>query len=280
MIFDGDCGFCRVWIEYWKRLTGDRVDYEPYQKVGGQFPDIPTERFARAVHLALPDGRVVSGAEAVLQTLAFVPGRGWPLALYRHLPGFASVSEWLYRFIAAHRPLFFRLTKLLIGPVVEPASYARVQWLFLKVLGAIYGVAFFSLATQIVGLIGSRGILPVSLYLSRISETFGASRYWNFPTVFWIGSSDFALKLVCAAGIVFSILLIAGFFQRASLIVCWVLYLSLTTAGQDFLSFQWDILLLEAGFLAIFIGLFAGGHLAVPMAVVPAHADVGRREAA
>ena len=32
------------------------------------------------------------------------------------------------------------------------------------------------------------------------------------------------------------------------------MYLSLSSAGQDFLSFQWDALLLEAGFLAIFLG--------------------------
>jgi lipase maturation factor 1 len=197
---------------------------------------------------------MLSGAEAVFRALAFAPGRGWLLAAYRHVPGFATVSERCYAFIAAHRSLFFRLTKLLFGPIIEPASYARVQWLFSKALGAIYGIAFLSLWSQITGLIGSQGILPIGLYLSRISESFGASRYWNFPTVFWIGSSDLALTLVCAAGVLFSILLIAGILERAALIACWALYLSLTTAGQDFLSFQWDILLLEAGFLAIFLG--------------------------
>ena len=59
--------------------------------------------------------------------------------------------------------------------------------------------------------------------------------------------------LVCAAGVLLSILVVAGYFERAALIGCWALYLSLTTAGQDFMSFQWDILLLEAGFLAIFV---------------------------
>src|SRR5258705_4935802 len=106
VIFDGDCSFCRTWIEYWRRLTGDRVAYEPYQKVAGEFPEIPRERFARAVHLALPDGKVVSGAEAVYRSLAFA-GRSWPLKLYLHLPGFAAVSEWIYAFIAEHRNLFF-----------------------------------------------------------------------------------------------------------------------------------------------------------------------------
>ena len=37
------------------------------------------------------------------------------------------------------------------------------------------------------------------------------------------------------------------------LIVLFVLYLSLVSAGQTFMSYQWDLLLLEAGFLAIFL---------------------------
>src|SRR5437773_10433579 len=125
-----------------------------------------------------------------------------------------------------------------------------MRW-FLKALGAIYAIAFVSLWVQITGLIGSRGILPLPVYLSRISEAFGAARYWSFPTVFWVNSSDLALKLVCATGVVFAILLMAGYLERISGIVCWALYLSLMTAGQDFLSFQWDTLLLETGFLAI-----------------------------
>ena len=62
----------------------------------------------------------------------------------------------------------------------------RMESLFLKALGAIYALAFVSMGLQVAGLIGSRGILPLPLYLARISESFGISRYWNFPTVFWI----------------------------------------------------------------------------------------------
>src|SRR6266566_5133822 len=168
LIFDGDCGFCRIWIEYWKRLTGGRVVYEPFQKVADRFPGIPRERFAKAVHLSLPDGEMLTGAHAVFRALAFAPGRPWLLEMYRQVPGFAAVSEWVYAIAAAHRPLFFALTKFLFGPAVEPARYERVHGLFLKALGAIYGMAFLSLAFQIAGLIGSKGILPLGSYLSRI----------------------------------------------------------------------------------------------------------------
>jgi len=44
-----------------------------------------------------------------------------------------------------------------------------------------------------------------------------------------------------------------GFFQRVAAALLFALYLSLVTAGQAFMSFQWDLLLLETGFLAIFL---------------------------
>jgi predicted DCC family thiol-disulfide oxidoreductase YuxK len=102
LLFDADCGFCRRWIARWQGLTGDRVDYEPYQSAAARFPGIPREDLARAVHLVEPDGTHTSGAEAVFRTLAH-GGRGWPLALYRALPPFARMAELLYRFVARHR---------------------------------------------------------------------------------------------------------------------------------------------------------------------------------
>jgi hypothetical protein len=131
----------------------------------------------------------------------------------------------------------------------------RPVLLFRKLLGAIYAMAFGSLALQIVGLIGSNGILPAAAYLARVATVLGPSRYWRFPTVFWLHSSDLALKLVCWAGVLFAILVMAGILERPALAACYALYLSVATVGQDFLSFQWDALLLEAGFLAIFLGL-------------------------
>ena len=82
----------------------------------------------------------------------------------------------------------------------------------------------------------------------------GVSRYWFMPSVFWLDHSDSALRLVCWAGVLLSIVLILGFVERITLVCLFMLYLSLTSAGQDFLSFQWDLLLVETGFLAIFLG--------------------------
>jgi hypothetical protein len=124
--------------------------------------------------------------------------------------------------------------------------------LFLKALGAIYLIAFVSFGVQATGLIGSQGILPAANYLHAMHEALGARAFWYAPTVFWANSSDLALRVAWIAGALAAIVLILGFFRQACLIAMLILYLSISTAGQDFWSFQWDILLTEAGFLAIF----------------------------
>lgn len=98
MIYDGDCGFCGRWIARWRRLTGNRVAYEPYQTAAARFPGIPLDDFRHAVHLVTPDGRVFRGAEAVFASLG-----AWPLAVYRRVPGLARLAERAYRYVADHR---------------------------------------------------------------------------------------------------------------------------------------------------------------------------------
>jgi len=73
------------------------------------------------------------------------------------------------------------------------------------------------------------------------------------PTLAWFDSSDTALKMLCGMGVVSSLLLMFGCLPLPILVLLWVIYLSLFHVGQVFLSFQWDILLLESGFLAIFL---------------------------
>ena len=254
VIYDGDCDFCRVYIDYFRRLTGDRVNYEPYQKVADHYPQIPTARFKEAVQLVLPDGEVLSGARGVFRLLTFAPGKGAWLWLYDHIPGFAPASELAYRIIARHRSFFYHLTRLLFGSRIFPSTYATAEWLFLRALATIYLIGFVSFGVQATGLIGSNGILPAGRYLHAVSGGLGVAGYWTVPTILWLNSSDAFLKTVCGAGAAISIVLLLGFVERAALICLFLLYLSLCTAGQDFMSFQWDMLLLESGFLAIFLG--------------------------
>ena len=74
----------------------------------------------------------------------------------------------------------------------------------------------------------------------------------KIPTLCWLDASDNFLHFLCFGGTLLSLLLIAGFAPVLVLFLLWVFYLSLAVAGQDFLNFQWDALLLETGFLAIF----------------------------
>src|SRR5262245_33537816 len=144
------------------------------------------------------------------------------------------------------------------GKDLQPPTYYIASTLFLRLLGVVYLIAFVSLWTQIGGLIGDDGILPAGNYLEAVNQHFAqqdppASPIWNVPTLAWIYPYDGFLQVLCAAGTLLSLMLIAGLLPVPTLALLWLLYLSLLHVGQVFLSFQWDILLLETGFVAIFV---------------------------
>ncbi|HVT17541.1 MAG TPA: DCC1-like thiol-disulfide oxidoreductase family protein [Thermoanaerobaculia bacterium] len=150
LVFDGDCSFCRLWIARWRRVVRDRVDYEPYQTAADRFPTLPVERFRRAVQLIEPDGRVFAGAEAAFRTLALVPGHRHGLWIYRRVPGARLLFELGYRWVAGHRSLLYRLSRLLFGstaprpgiPGPAPVAERRRGWRRIGVgLGIGLGVA-------------------------------------------------------------------------------------------------------------------------------------------
>jgi predicted DCC family thiol-disulfide oxidoreductase YuxK len=112
MVFDGDCNFCKVWIRRWQQITGDAVDYLPFQdsQIGARFPEIPREQFQTSVQLIETDGEVFFGAEAVFLSLAKNPRWQWPLRWHKKSRAFAKLSEAAYRFVARHRSFFSRLS--------------------------------------------------------------------------------------------------------------------------------------------------------------------------
>ena len=130
-------------------------------------------------------------------------------------------------------------------------GYVRARWLFLRLLGVVFLFAFASLAVQITGLVGAHGLLPAAAFLEWARAVYGRDAYRLCPTLFWIDASDAALQAAAWTGATLSLALIAGVAPRAVLAILWALYLSLSVAGQDFLSFQWDALLLETGLLAM-----------------------------
>jgi predicted DCC family thiol-disulfide oxidoreductase YuxK len=253
LLYDADCGFCVYWARYWQRLTGDGVQYQPYQAAAAAHPDISLAEFQRAVQYIATDGRRAQGAEASFLTLSHARGKGYWIALYRRLPGFASISERMYAFIAAHRPAFHRISLFLWGAEFEPPQYDLVAPLFLRLLGLIFLAAFTSFGVQALGLIGSHGILPLADLVGAIGSRAGAERFYLMPMVFWWNTGDLAIQAVCWCGAGLSLLLMFNRLARASLFLLYVLYLSLLYGGQDFMTFQWDTFLLETGFLALLL---------------------------
>jgi hypothetical protein len=131
------------------------------------------------------------------------------------------------------------------------SQYIFSSWAFQRCIGLSYFAAFISLATQITGLVGHDGILPAV----NAPQWLELSHY-SFPLlgIFnYVGTADATLQLVCWIGAAAALLGSVGFITPLMFVVCWVLWFSAVNIGQDFLAFQWDILLLEAGFLSIFL---------------------------
>ena len=256
LVFDGDCSFCRLWIGYWNKLTGDAVDYAPYQSAAARFPDVPVDAFKKAVQL-FENGRRYSGAEAVAHLLARVEGWAWARWLYAHIPGLASLAELAYRFVAAHRNAGYKITRALWGSRPEPAAYTLAASLFSRTIAFIYLIAFISFGRQARGLIGEKGVQPVTQILAELHQQLGASAVWRVPTLFWWANSEYALLSIVWGGAVLAFVAAiakphtGG--QKAAFFVLFLYYLSIVNGGQIFTSYQWDYLLLEAGFLALFL---------------------------
>ena len=123
----------------------------------------------------------------------------WLPRLYTMLPPFAFVAEVIYRLIAANRTPITWIYRTWHGGELKPSTYHIASALFLRLLGVVYLIAFVSLWTQIDGLIGAHGILPVSDFLDEAKEYFAqqippASPEWrktSTNTLPWRCSSAF-----------------------------------------------------------------------------------------
>jgi len=228
MIWDGECHFCKRWIERWREITAGKVNYATYQQAATGFPEIPIEQFKRAVAFIEPDGEAFFAAEAVYRSLRYRSSRKWLTWSYEHVPGFAGISETAYKFIARHRGLGSTFTRLLWGKDVRPPTYFWARRWFLRMLGLIYLIAFVSLWVQVDGLVGSNGMSPVNRFLPAVRQQLGPDAYFVLPTLCWFDSSNAFLHFLCGGGVVLSLLLIFGIAPALLLVALFVFYLSLT----------------------------------------------------
>jgi predicted DCC family thiol-disulfide oxidoreductase YuxK len=105
LIYDGECAFCRRWVDRWRAAAGNELDLEPARNAADRFPEIPPAEFVRAVQLVDTNGRVYSAAEAIVRARALATYHTWLRTAFERLPGFAPIAEAVYRLVARHRPL-------------------------------------------------------------------------------------------------------------------------------------------------------------------------------
>ena len=122
--------------------------------------------------------------------------------------------------------------------------------LFLRGLALVSLMAWLSMGSQILLLVGAHGLLPIAPLLEEARRQHVAVLL--APTVFWWSASDAMLVGACALGAA-SALYGLLYASRVWLLVSLPLYLSVSIAGQDFCGFQWDLLLLETSFVALFL---------------------------
>jgi len=142
-----------------------------------------------------------------------------------------AAAKWIERTLPADRPRFLAARRV-----------------FAFALGAIFLVAFWSWGSQVRGLVGEHGLIPVREQLTEFSAR-GIS-FWQMPSLSWMSDGDFMLLAQCWLGVLLAIAMCAGFFPGACALACWALYLSLMTVGESFANFQWDAMLLETSLLA------------------------------
>jgi len=253
LIYDADCGFCRRWVARWRARTGRAVRYAPLQRPGLLARHrIPRADARRAVQLVEPSGARYQGAEAVFRTLERAPALRAAARLGR-LPVVRFVAAVAYKIVARHRRRAARIDRLLFGRSTAAPSRRLVRWLFLRGLGAVYLIAFASLERQVLGLYGRRGIRPAVELLQALRANAGPDAYRLAPSLLWLGSSDRDLVRLCRAGQASALALALGIAPRLAVAASWALYLSFVSVGGEFLSFQWDALLLESGLHAALV---------------------------
>jgi len=113
---------------------------------------------------------------------------------------------------------------------IDVPSFSISRAVFLRLLGAVYLIAFASLTVQVTGLVGENGLMPVGEFLSRAHEVYGSSAYRLFPTLAWLSPTGAFLTLLSWTGVALSIVLVLGIVPVLTTTLLWALYLALTIA--------------------------------------------------
>jgi len=140
-------------------------------------------------------------------------------------------------------------------PVVpeERQTFFWGRWLYLRILGIGFLLSFLSIWSQVMGLIGPRGILPARDLIAALSRQPGWTGFMSAPSLLWLDSGPLGIQCVMLAGTIAGLLLALNVLPRISVFVCWACYLSFVSVARNFSGFQSDGLMLESAFLALFL---------------------------
>lgn len=134
---------------------------------------------------------------------------------------------------------------------LDPESYSIAIHLFIRLLGGLYVIVYIPFLFQMRGLYGEDGIRPIASYLNIMRDRLGKWSYYYLPTVFWLNASDAMLLGLVWSGIILGALLALGVCPPLILLLLYIVHLSLSSAGQDFMSFGWESFLMEITFAAM-----------------------------
>ena len=137
-------------------------------------------------------------------------------------------------------------------PFLAPLTPEIVWGLVPRLIGALYFLAMASLLPQVLGIVGSRGMAPLAQRLQTMRRDFpGPRRFIDLPTLFWLNQSDAFIRTLPLVGMAGAALAVyGGDYGWVGLLVAWAVYLSLDVCA---LMFPWDCMLLEVGFLALWL---------------------------
>lgn len=133
-------------------------------------------------------------------------------------------------------------------------NYWLTRLVLQRGLAIVYLIAFITVIHQFKPLLGESGLLPVPQFIKQV-------RFTESPSIFFWFPANFAFDLFGWIGVALSLFALSGFSEKFGNLVSavtwgalWLIYLSFVNVGQTFYGFGWEMLLLEAGFLAIFLG--------------------------
>jgi predicted DCC family thiol-disulfide oxidoreductase YuxK len=108
LVYDGECSMCRasaLWLLRRAEAGGAReLEILPCRSPvrRQRFPSMTDEACMRAMQLVLPDGHVLSGADAVPEILLRIPRWSWVARLF-DLPRARPFARRVYAWIAKNR---------------------------------------------------------------------------------------------------------------------------------------------------------------------------------